>query len=367
MIRLMVPSIEDDDIEAVRTSLASGMLVQGARVAAFEAELAAFLGVPHAIAVTNCTAALHLALLALNVGPGDAVAVPAYSWIATANVIELVGAKPVFVDIDPRTFNMSPPALADELERLRREKDVRLKAILPVHAFGQLADVQALLRIAADHHVPIVEDAACALGASFSTRGILQCFSFHPRKAITTGEGGVVATTDDRLARMLRMLRNHGIDPDEQHITFAVPGLNCRMTEFQAAMGLTQLRKLPRILRRRRELADVYKSALANTTITPPFDNGTHTYQTFVCLLPPDRAASRSQVIANMRECGVEATIGTWHMPLARYFRMKYGYKPGDFPTTDDVFARSISLPLHERLTRDEQSRVIEVLLAQIR
>src|SRR5207247_11463067 len=187
VIRLAVPSLDEDDFLAVRQVLATGFLVQGPHVAALEAEFADYLGVTHAIAVSNCTAALHLSLLALGVGPGHRVAVTAYSWPATANVIILCGAEPVFVDIDLDTYNMAPAALEQVLEQQS------VKAIMPVHTFGNMADMPRILEIAEKHRLPVIEDAACALGSEMHGRkagswGVLGCFSFHPRKAITTGE-----------------------------------------------------------------------------------------------------------------------------------------------------------------------------------
>src|SRR3972149_6872416 len=204
MIRLTIPSIEEDDLKATREVLESGFLVQGAQVAEFERSIASYVGVKHVVAVSNCTAALHLALLALDVRPGDLVLVTTYSWVATANVIELCGAQPVFVDIQPDTFNMDPERLAESLGRLMATAETarRVKAILPVHTFGQMADMTAITKIAEQYGVPVIEDAACSLGAKWEERqagswGVMGCFSFHPRKAITTGEGGALTTNDE--------------------------------------------------------------------------------------------------------------------------------------------------------------------------
>src|SRR5215207_7433580 len=251
MIRLMVPSIEEDDIQAVSEVLRSGYLVQGPRVKAFEEQLASYVGTRHAVAVSNCTAALHLSLLALGIGSGDRVAVTAFSWPATANVIALCGAEPSFVDIDPETYNLDPLKLEHVLEGTNG-----IKAVLVVHAFGGMTDMFRIADIAARYDVPVIEDAACALGADLQgqqagTWGLMGCFSFHPRKAVTTGEGGMVSSNDDRLSRRLRVLRNHGQDPDSSTPDFVAPGYNLRLTEFQAALGITQLSKLERIVERR--------------------------------------------------------------------------------------------------------------------
>jgi dTDP-4-amino-4,6-dideoxygalactose transaminase len=231
MIRLTIPSIEEDDLQVTRETLSSGFLVQGARVAEFEKSIASYVGVKHVIAVSNCTAALHLALLGLNTSAGDLVLVTTYSWVATANVIELCGAQPVFVDIQPNTFNMDPECLESALKRLKSTAETwrRVKAILPVHTFGQMANMTAIMSVADRYGIPVIEDAACALGAKWEehqagTWGVMGCFSFHPRKAITTGEGGAVATNDDQLARKLRALRNHGLDPDATTLNSLCPG-----------------------------------------------------------------------------------------------------------------------------------------------
>lgn len=371
MIRLTIPSIEADDLEAISAALASGYLVQGPRVAAFERAVAAHVGSRHAVAVSNCTAALHLALLALDVRPGDMVVVTAYSWVATANVIELCGAQPVFVDVDPATGNMDPAALEHVLAGLMAAPATarRVRAVLPVHAFGQIADMPAILELAGRYGLPVVEDAACALDAALSGRqagawGVMGCFSFHPRKAITTGEGGVITTDDDGLARQLRALRNHGQDPEAPGPDFILPGFNYRLTEMQAALGSAQMGKLGRIVAARRRLAARYHQLLADLPLTLPCPAAEerHVYQSYVALLPEQVAPARAELIAALKARGVETQIGTWHMPLTGYFRARYGYVPGDFPGADAIFARALTLPLYERMSEDEQRQVASEL-----
>jgi len=372
MIRLAIPSIEVDDLEAVDEALKSGFLVQGARVAEFERVFREYIDVKHAIAVSNCTAALHLSLLAIGVQTGDLVLVTAYSYVATANVIALCGAEPVFVDIQPDTFNMSPEALSKVLARLMQNAETarRVKAILPVHTFGQMADMPAILELAGRYNLPVIEDAACALGASWQGRqagtwGVLGCFSFHPRKAITTGEGGVITTNDNELARKLRALRNHGQDPDTSAPDFIMPGLNYRLTEFQAALGSTQMTKLERIITARRNGAKRYDNLLVNSPIRPPVtaSQAKHVYQSYVVTLPPRTAPVRQDLIQRLRDRGIETNIGTWHMPLTTFFRTRYGFKPGDFPVADAAFVQSLTLPLYETLAESEQVRVVQELV----
>jgi dTDP-4-amino-4,6-dideoxygalactose transaminase len=376
MIRLTIPSIEEDDLQVTREALASGFLVQGSRVAEFEKSIALYIGVRHVIAVSNCTAALHLSLLALDVRAGDIVLVTTYSWPATANVIELCGAQPVFVDIQSDTFNMDPEQLETALRRLMSTGETarRVKAILPVHTFGQMANMTAIMRIADQHGIPVIEDAACALGSKWEGRqagtwGVMGCFSFHPRKAITTGEGGAIVTDNDQLARKLRALRNHGLDPDAPSPEFIMPGFNYRITEFQAAFGSSQMMKLDRIITARRKLAHYYNSLLENDPLLVPVvpSQSFHVYQSYVTLLPKEAAPRRSEIIRQLKEHGVETNIGTWHMPLTTYFRTRYGYQAGDFPNTDRVFASSLTLPLYEKLIYEEQCLVINQIHEVIR
>lgn len=365
-IRLTIPSLDEEDVSAVAEVIRSGFLVQGPKVRAFEEAFASYVGTAFCVAVPNCTEALFLSLLALGVGSGDEVAVCTYSWPTTANVIALVGAVPVFVDVDPRTFNMDPAKLEAELAGRPR-----IKAVLPVHTFGGAADIVRICEIASAAGVPVVEDAACALGTEQAKRragtfGIVGCFSLHPRKAITTGEGGMITTDDAALAKHLRMMRNHGQDPDAAAPDFVMPGHNLRMTEFQAALGLSQMKKLERIIESRIAHAKVYDRLLAGTPVIPPsaLPDTRHVYQSYVVLLPTE--TRRSDVIAELKREGIETTIGTYHMPLTTYFRKTFGKRPGDYPVTDDVAARALTLPLYETLSLANQERVVERLLATV-
>ncbi len=232
MIRLAIPEIGETEVDAVAGVLRTGFLVQGEHVRIFEERMADFVGARHAVAVSSGTAALHLALLALGVGPGDEVVVPGFTHPATANVVELVGARAILVDVDLRTFNIDPAAVAEAI-------GPRTKAIMPVHLFGQPAEMGSLLRLAADRGLSVIEDAACALGSAYrgqrcGTFGTVAAFSFHPRKVITTGEGGILTTNDDGMAAHLRRLRNHGQEIDRGRGRFLEAGLNYRLTDFQA-------------------------------------------------------------------------------------------------------------------------------------
>jgi len=364
MIRLTIPAIDESDVAAVREVLLSGHLVQGPRVAEFEKVVAAWAQASTGVAVANCTAALHLALLAIGIGRGDRVAVTAFSWPATANAIVLCGAEPVFVDIEPRTFNMDPAALRHALER------DRLKAVLPVHVFGCMADMPKINAIAGEFGVPVLEDAACALGAELGGKragcwGIAGCFSFHPRKAVTTGEGGMVTTNDAEIARLCRALRNHGIDPETPAPDFIMAGFNLRLTEFQAALGLVQMSKLSTLIASRRCQAAQYNELLSGSELQlPPVSaSAAHVYQSYVVLLPRSVAARRAEIIARLKAAGVETTIGTYHMPMTTFFRRHSGTRPGMFPVVDDVSVRAMALPVFAGLTGDQQRQVADTLL----
>jgi perosamine synthetase len=368
MIRLAAPDLDEHDLAAVADVLRTGFLVQGHEVEAFELRIRELTGTTHAVAVSSCTAALHLGLLALQIAPGDLVAVTAYSWPASANVIALSGATPVFIDVDARTFNMDPGALE---RAMRAARGVR--AIMPVHAFGGMAGMAELQAIATRYEVPIIEDAACALGAQLQGRaagtwGEVGCYSFHPRKLVTTGEGGVVITDSGDIAARVRSLRNHGQAANSPRPDFILPGFNYRLTDFQAALGRTQLGKLDRLIAARRSLARQYDAWLAESDLLTPvsLEDAAHTYQSYVVLLSLTAPGQRDRVMTLLRERGIETSIGTHHLPLTTYWRRELGCKEGDFPVTDSVAARALALPLHTGLSTDDQQRVVEELNAAL-
>ena len=358
MIPLTVPLIEDDDLEAVASVLRTGYLVQGVNVAAFEAAVAEAVGVDHAIAVSNGTAALHLALLALGIEPGHFVAVPTYSWPATANVVEAVGARCVFVDIEPGSWAMSSDALSEVAEPLA--------AVIPVHPFGLMADLQNLA--AAAPGVVVIEDAACALGASrdghaAGSVGAVGCFSFHPRKAVTTGEGGMVTTSSAKLDLALRQWRNHGIHATAGTSDFVLPGLNYRLTDMQGALGVTQMDKIDRVVDARRAAAGVYAELLDGTPISPPLaiEGSEPVFQSYVTVLP--EGIDRARLITAAADNGVQVQIGTVGMPFTSYYRDKYSIQRGQFPVTEAWIGRHLSLPLYPGITREQQETVVSTVV----
>jgi perosamine synthetase len=342
VIRLAWPDVGPEEAAAVAEVLETGQLTMGPKVPEFEAELAGACEVEHAVAVSSGTAALHLALLALGIGPGDEVVVPAYTFPATANVVALVGARPVLVDVDPETMNLDPKRL--EIGR-------RTKAILAAHLFGRPARLEEL------PDLTLIEDAAGALGARRAGRacgslGRLGCLSFHPRKIVTTGEGGAVTTADPELAESVRRLRHHGWAGTDM----PAPGFNYRLPDVLCALGLPQVRRLEQLLRRREELAAAYAERLAGLHVAlPAADSGDrHGWQAYVIQL--DR---RDEALAALRADGIEAQIGTYALHRLSAYR-----EQGSFPGADACFERALALPFHSRLGEADLDRVVDVLAA---
>ena len=358
-IPLARPMTGDEELEEVRTVLNSGQLSQGPKVAEFEAMVAEATGVRHAFATSSCTTALHLALVAIGIGPGDEVLVPDFTFPATANVVVQQGAVPVLVDVDLRTYNVDPDDLA-------RHVTARTRAIIPVDLFGLAADMGPVTQFARAHGLAVVEDAACAIGATYYGRpcgslGDLGCFSFHPRKVITTGEGGMVVTDRDDLAERLQLLRSHGGVRRDQRFTFEDAGFNYRLSDVQAALGTAQMRRLPELVSRRRRLATRLRAALADVPrLTVPSEPpwGGHVYQAFVCLV--DAAVDRDGVIAALRARGLEATLGTYALHAQPFFARTFGYEPGALPGSHAAFLRSVALPLYPQMTDDDVEALVE-------
>jgi dTDP-4-amino-4,6-dideoxygalactose transaminase len=348
-IRLARPDVGAAEARAVEEVLESGYLTMGPKVAEFERELARVCGVPHAVAVSSGTAALHLAVLALGIGPGDEVLVPTYTFPATANVVALAGARPRLVDVDPRTMNLDLEQVADAL-------GPRTRAVLAVHLFGRPVDWAALDALVPDD-VPIIEDAAGALGARSQGRqcgslGALGCLSFHPRKIVTTGEGGAVTTSDEGYADAVRRLRHHGIEP---HGDFEIraPGPNYRLADILCAVGIPQLRRLGELLAARARIAEAYTERLDGVVETPAADEGdVHGWQAYVVQLE-----RRDEALAALRAEGIEAQIGTYALHRLAAYRDQ-----GSFPGADACYERALALPLHTRLGDSELDRVVSVL-----
>jgi perosamine synthetase len=356
-VPLAAPWTGDEELEEIRSVLASGQLSQGPKVEEFEAMVASVTGSRYAFAASSCTTAMHLALVALGIGPGDEVLVPDFTFPATANVVVQQGAVPVLVDVQPDTYNVEPVDL-------KRHLTARSRAIMPVHLFGLAADLDPCLDFAREHGLAVLEDAACALGATYNGRpcgslGDVGCFSFHPRKVITTGEGGMVVTDDDVLAERLQLFRSHGGVRAGGRFTFTEAGFNYRLSDVHAAMGVAQMRRLPEIVTRRRALAEALtERLLAVPGITPPAEPawGGHIFQAYVAVL--DDGVDRDAVIAGLRELGIESTIGTYALHTQPFFGRTYGYRPGQLPASSGVAAKSLALPLYPTMTGAEVDRV---------
>lgn len=364
-IRLAVPLIDDSELREIDGVLASGHLTQGPKVAEFEELVAGLVGTRHAIATTSATTALHLSLVALGIGPGDEVIVPDFTFPATANVVVQQGARPVMVDVGLATFTMNPDDLASRVTP-------RTRAIMPVHAFGLAADMDPIIAVARDRGVPILEDAACAIGSTYYGRqvgalGDVGCFSFHPRKAITTGEGGMITTGDDSLADRIRLLRSHGGVRESGRFTFLDAGFNYRLSDILAAVGVAQFRKLSSIIATKRALAGRYRSLLEGVDgVATPEEPawGGHVYQSYVVLL--DDQISRDDVIEQMRTAGIETTLGTYAMHAQPFFRREFDLSPGDLPNSYRAYRQSLTLPLYPGLSEDDLSRVVGALRVAI-
>jgi dTDP-4-amino-4,6-dideoxygalactose transaminase len=374
-IAIAKPLLGEEEAAAAREAILSGWVTQGPRVEAFEREFAAYVGAPHACALSNCTTALHLALHALGVGAGDEVITVSHSFIATANVVRYCGANPVFVDVDPQTYNMDPRLIEAAITS-------RTKAIMPVHQIGLPCDMPAILKVAKKHNLPVVEDAACAIGSQIKIgenwerigkpHGTVACFSFHPRKVITTGDGGMITTSDPALDRKFRLLRQHAMSiPDTvRHGSKTVVfeeypeiGFNYRMTDIQAAVGRVQLGRLPDLLPRRVELANNYTKAIRGIRgLQPPYvpEWARSNYQSYAVRVMPEYPRRRDELMQVMLDKGISTRRGIMnsHQEPA-YASMRHQSLPHSEAARDNV----VLLPLFAGMTDEDQARVIEALV----
>ena len=381
-IALSKPLFDEDELAEVQKVLNSGWVMQGPKVEEFERAFAAVVGSEWAVAVSSCSTALHLAMKAIGIGPRDEVIVPALTWVATAAAVEECGGRPVFCDIDPATFNIDTFRAAELITP-------RTKAIIAVNLFGLAADLPRLRDLAMSNDVPLIEDAACSLGATINGRasgsfGGLGCFSFHPRKSITTGEGGMIVGNSHEDEILLRSLRSHGVKMTARG-TAASPqpldlgdfdklGYNYRLTDLQAAVGVAQLRKLDTIIQRRREIAEAYNQGLANLDLlTLPSEpvGFRHTYQSYVVLVGHcglDRSTAmrahetRNDIMLELKKAGVASRPGTHAVHALDYYRRKYGISEWSAPIAYCAMNQSIALPLHPLLTDREIAYVISAV-----
>jgi perosamine synthetase len=372
-----MPVLEKAEAEAAHEAVLSGWVSQGPQVAAFEREFAELVGASHACAVSNCTTALHLALLSVGVGPGDEVITASHSFIATANAIRYCGASPIFVDIDPKTYNIDPQQVAGAVTG-------RTRAIVAIHQMGMPCDLPALVGVANRHDIPLIEDAACAAGSEIringqwerigKPRGQIACFSFHPRKVITTGEGGMLTTSNPEFDRKFRLCRQHGMSVADtvrhgsQRVIFEdylLVGFNYRMTDFQAAVGRKQLERLPDLVARRRFLANCYAKLLGDIEglglpVEP--DWARSNWQSY-CVRLPDRLNQKAVMQALLdQEIATRRGIMCSHRE-APYSGDKQRH---DLRLSEDVQDHSILLPIYAQMTEDDLVRVTDALRREL-
>jgi len=381
--------LNEDEINSVLEPLKSGWLVQGPKVKEFENEWSKFTGAKHSIAVTSCTSALHLSLIALGFKPGDEAIVPAFTWISTANVVQQLQGKVIFADIELNSFNIDPKKLESYITS-------KTKAILPVHLFGLSAEMGRIEEIAGKYNLKIIEDAACGFGATFNERhvgtfGDTGCFSFHPRKAITTGEGGMVTTNDPILADKIRCLRDHGssISDLQRHqgpkpyllADHIEAGYNQRMTDIQGALGLAQMNRASSIIKERRKLASIYNESLKEIDWlrTPKVKEGySHGFQSYACLFKSEEVekaisnndyktlevinSERNKWMEFLQSKGISTRPSTHAVHMLSYYRKTYNINPEDYPNSFAANHCSISLPLFNGMTKEEQEYVIDIV-----
>lgn len=374
-IPISLPSTGEEEWQAAREPLMSGWLTQGPVVGRFERAFAERHQVEHALAVTSCTTGLHLILAGMGIGPGDEVIVPAFTWVSTANVVLYCGATPIFADVDVATNNI---AIDDVIARVTE----RTKAVIAVHLFGLCVDMDAL-RASLPAHIPIIEDAACAAGASYKgvpagALGTAAAFSFHPRKSITTGEGGMVTTNDAALAATMDMMRNHGasISEEQRHngprpyllAEFNLLGFNYRMTDIQGAVGLPQLAKLDRFIAERHDAASRYRDRLQHLSWLrmPQFPaDGTHAWQAFVTYVDAETAPMpRNSIMERLQQVGIATRPGTHAVHMLGLYRDRYGFTPDDYPGAKACDAQTMAIPLHNRMSSEDYDHVVDALCA---
>lgn len=369
LIPISLPVTGEEEWHALKEPITTGWLTSGPKVREFEKAFAERHRVKYAIAVTSATTALHLALIGLDIKPGDQVIVPAFTWVSTANVVLYQGAEVVFCDIDTRTFNL-------DYNKLKEKITQKTKAIIVVHLFGLCADMDKIKEISGE--IPIIEDGACAAGSSYKGvpaggLGKMGCFSFHPRKSITTGEGGMITTNEDDLGVKLQVLRNHGasISEEQRHHgskpfllpDFNVLGYNYRMTDLQGAIGIVQLKKLDKFIAERLKWANFYMEELRNISwlsLPEISDEYSHGWQSFVLLIDETKSpSSRNEIMEQLQQRGISTRPGTHAVHMLGYYAKKYKIKTDDFPGAKIANDNSISIPIHNQMVKEDFEYVI--------
>ncbi len=401
-IPVTIPYFTEEEAQAVEKVLASGWVAQGPMVGKFEQLIADHEGIANGVATTSCTSALHLAMVAKGLGAGMDAIVPAFTFVATANAVVETGATPVFVDIYQETFNIQIENLehilanqyhADGDKLINNKTGNVLWGIVPVHEFGLCCNILKVNEIVKKYDLRVIEDAACALGAMVDgvhegAFGNPACVSFHPRKSITTGEGGMVLTDDAALAKRMKKLRTHGstVSADARHKGkgFLLPefneaGFNYRMTDIQAAVGVEQVKKLDYIVEEKRKRAALYNQMIQDILpefITPYVPEGYyHTYQSYVCMLNCEKLGIattkeggeyRNILLQRLEDKGIATRQGTHAVHMLGYYRNTYGYVPEDYPNAYACDHLSITLPLYVQMTDEDQKRVVDTIREEI-
>lgn len=379
-INIAEPYMGNEEWEALKEPISTGWLTQGPKVKEFENKFSVKHGVRYSFAVTSCTTALHLALAALGVKTGDYVIVPSFTWIATVNVVEYCGATPIFCDSDINTYNIDVNKLKLLLEQMAKQGK-KVKAVISVHLFGLMAPMKEIKDLSKEYDFSVIEDAACAAGAMYEDKyagswGDIGCFSFHPRKIITTGEGGMCTTNDEVLASRIGCLRSHGasVSEEQRHSSnspflmpdFDVLGFNYRMSDLQGAVGSVQVDKLAMLVEERRKWAAYYDDNLKDVEwlIAPTVpDKCKHSYQAYVCRVDTEKISlKRNEIMQKLQDAGIASRAGTHAVHELGYYSRKYNIKADDFPVASELYANTISLPLHNRMSTEEYAYVIKVL-----
>ncbi len=382
-IPIAKPLFDESEEQAILEPLRSGWVMQGPKVQEFENIVSNYTGAKYAKSTSSGTAALHLSLLACGINPGDEIIVSPFTCVATVNPIEYIGAKPVFVDINPETFNI-------DVSKIEESITENTKAIIPVHMFGLCADMNPILKLAKKYKLKVIEDAVLALGAFYKGRhagtlGDAGCFSFHPRKIITTGEGGMVITNNEEIAHNIEIMRNYGasISALQRHQRkfyvlpeYNVLGYNYKMTDLHASIGVKQMEKLEFILKRRKELAKIYDQELKDLewlTIPKVPKGYVHPYPSYVCLFTPGKLArdrinldqlrsmhrKRNEFMRKLEEKGIATVPGAQAVHTVKYYKSKYRLRESDFPASLMACKLSITLPLYPQMNHEEQCYVI--------
>ena len=364
MIRLAYPDLEFKEVKSqLKDTINSGWLTKGPKTKELEDALCRYLNVKYALVVSSGTAALHLSLLSLGIGPENGVIVPDFTFPATANAVELCGARAILADIELDNFNIDPTEIKRQITRSTR-------AIIMVHQFGTPCQMDEILSIAKSYNLYVIEDAACALGARYRTKmcgtiGDLGCFSFHPRKIITTGEGGAIVTNNMRLAKRLRLLREHGMKQKGAKRSFLTLGLNYRISEIASVLGLAQLEKIEIIIRRRNQLSDMFRQIISSVhglSVVPACvdKRSRSSFQAFIVKI--NKSVDIFKLISFLKDKDIESAISNTALHIQPYYQKKYGFKKGEFKNSLLAFRRSIALPFHCRMKEKDFAKVTTTL-----